>query len=98
MRISTVITAAVAAAPIAVSAAAGTMGYAIGAKHPGIHSFGVWSFLLPQSNAFRQTEHVNILLITRPISMFWEPELYERTHHMNAIRLNRFFLLLPKRA
>lgn len=44
MRVSMVITVAVATAPIAVSAA-GKMGYAIGAKLSGIHLF--WYFVLP---------------------------------------------------
>ena len=49
MHLSTVITAAVAAAPIAVSAA-GKMGYAIGSKLAGIYfgCFHAW----PQTDAF----------------------------------------------
>lgn len=46
MRVSTFITAAIAAAPIAVSAA-GNLGYAIGVKHAGIYSYGIGFYPRP---------------------------------------------------
>lgn len=93
MRFSTIISLAVAATPLAVFAARGQLGYALGAKRSGMNAELARRFFNQILNCV-QMDPVKMLAITRKTSLLLTPTLYEHIRRVNVIRPRSFFLLL----